>query len=296
MSGVPGGVYERMLSLAVAALHERDPDQMWPLVAGTLPALCGGESLIYKLGEWDGAEGEIGLPAALPPEALGTDALTLLREGYPFARHYGTGADRTPVTAHRAAGRAWSASPTADMLGRVMDADHVLAIPLPRPVAPVTGCLLYRPGTDFTEDELRLAEQIQPLLAAVEEQRRLLGRWRATTAGCAQPTDAGRPSRTTAYEDRTTAYEDRTTAYGDRSPTPEDLTAECRLTPREVTVLLLLAEALTADAIGRRLGISPRTVHKHVENLYRKLGTRDRVDTVLRAQRLGLLPVPAPGA
>jgi DNA-binding CsgD family transcriptional regulator len=290
MSGVPGGAYERMLSLAVAALHERDPDQMWPLVAGTLPGLCGGESLIYKLGEWDGTEGEIGLPAALPPESLGVDALTLLREGYPFAQHYGTGADRTPVTAHRAAGRAWSASPTADMLGRVMDADHVLGIPLPRPAAPVTGCLLYRPGADFTEDELRLAEQIQPLLAAVEEQRRLLGRWRATTVGGEQPTDAGgRPSRTTAHGDPATAY-------GDRSPTPEDLTAECRLTPREVTVLLLLAEALTADAIGRRLGISPRTVHKHVENLYRKLGTRDRVDTVLRAQRLGLLPVPAPGA
>ncbi|WP_030379132.1 MULTISPECIES: helix-turn-helix transcriptional regulator [unclassified Streptomyces] len=289
MSGVPGGAYERMLSLAVAALHERDPDQMWPLVAETLPALCGGESLIYKLGEWDGAEGEIGLPAALPPEALGAGALTLLREGYPFARHYGTGADRTPVTARRAAGRAWSASPTADMLGRVMDADHVLAIPLPRPVAPVTGCLLYRPGADFTEDELRLAERIQPLLAAVEEQRGLLGRWRATTVGGERSTDAGRPSRTAAYEDRTAAYEDR-------FPTPEDLTAECRLTPREVTVLLLLAEALTADAIGRRLGISPRTVHKHVENLYRKLGTRDRVDTVLRAQRLGLLPVPAPGA
>jgi len=33
-----------------------------------------------------------------------------------------------------------------------------------------------------------------------------------------------------------------------------------------------------------------RTVHKHVESLYRKLGTRDRVSTVLRAQEIGLLP------
>ncbi|WP_367658021.1 response regulator transcription factor [Streptomyces sp. TG1A-8] len=57
---------------------------------------------------------------------------------------------------------------------------------------------------------------------------------------------------------------------------------------------MLLADALTADSIGRRLGISTRTVHKHVENLYRKLGTRDRVGTVLRAQRLGLLPSRGP--
>ncbi|WSV18805.1 LuxR C-terminal-related transcriptional regulator [Streptomyces prunicolor] len=38
------------------------------------------------------------------------------------------------------------------------------------------------------------------------------------------------------------------------------------------------------------MGISVATVHKHVESLYRKLGTRDRVSTVLRAQEMGLLP------
>ncbi|WP_405953396.1 response regulator transcription factor [Streptomyces prunicolor] len=52
----------------------------------------------------------------------------------------------------------------------------------------------------------------------------------------------------------------------------------------------MLADALTASAIARRLGISVATVHKHVESLYRKLGTRDRVSTVLRAQEMGLLP------
>lgn len=65
------------------------------------------------------------------------------------------------------------------------------------------------------------------------------------------------------------------------------------LTPRESTVLLLLGDALTAAAMGRRLGISERTVHKHVANVYRKLGTHDRLGTVLRAQQLGLVPAPA---
>ncbi|MFJ2902398.1 hypothetical protein [Streptomyces sp. NPDC087212] len=31
-------------------------------------------------------------------------------------------------------------------------------------------------------------------------------------------------------------------------------------------------------------------MHKHVANIYGRLGTRDRVGTVLRAQRLGLVP------
>ncbi|PRY37991.1 LuxR C-terminal-related transcriptional regulator [Umezawaea tangerina] len=63
-----------------------------------------------------------------------------------------------------------------------------------------------------------------------------------------------------------------------------------RLTQRELTVLQVLAEGLTADAIARRLDISPRTVHRHLQHLYRKLGTTDRLATVLRAKSLGLLP------
>jgi DNA-binding NarL/FixJ family response regulator len=64
------------------------------------------------------------------------------------------------------------------------------------------------------------------------------------------------------------------------------------LTSREQVTLNLLAESLTAEAIARRLGITAGTVHKHLASLYRKLGTNDRLETVLRAQRLGLLPPP----
>jgi DNA-binding NarL/FixJ family response regulator len=72
------------------------------------------------------------------------------------------------------------------------------------------------------------------------------------------------------------------------------------LTPRQLTVLHLLAEGLTAAAIASRLKISLHTVTKHQEHLYRKLGTSDRLNTVLLAQKLGILgrsdgdPIPAP--
>jgi DNA-binding NarL/FixJ family response regulator len=48
--------------------------------------------------------------------------------------------------------------------------------------------------------------------------------------------------------------------------------AELKLTNREITVLSLLASGLTAGGIATRLG------------------TSDRLTTVLRAQRAGLLP------
>lgn len=48
------------------------------------------------------------------------------------------------------------------------------------------------------------------------------------------------------------------------------------LTPRESNVFHLLVEGRTAGEISARLGISTRTVHKHVERIYRKLGVHDR--------------------
>ncbi|MDT0180167.1 helix-turn-helix transcriptional regulator [Microbacterium sp. ARD31] len=72
-----------------------------------------------------------------------------------------------------------------------------------------------------------------------------------------------------------------------RSPVPDP--GAPRLTPRERVVLTLAAEGCTAEAMARRLGISARTVHKHQEHLYRKLGACDRLSAVLAAQRRGLL-------
>lgn len=61
------------------------------------------------------------------------------------------------------------------------------------------------------------------------------------------------------------------------------------LTPRELAVLELLGDGLTAVAIARRLRISARTVHKHLERIYAKLDVNDRLAAVLVARRLGLV-------
>lgn len=65
-----------------------------------------------------------------------------------------------------------------------------------------------------------------------------------------------------------------------------------------MTVLSVLSEGLTAEAISRRLGISPRTAGKHLEHIYRKLDVCDRLMAVNRARELGLIrrgvPVPRP--
>ena len=55
------------------------------------------------------------------------------------------------------------------------------------------------------------------------------------------------------------------------------------LTPRELEVLVTLAEGMTNKAIARRLNISLHTVKFHVESLFRKLGARTRTEAVVKA-------------
>ncbi len=61
------------------------------------------------------------------------------------------------------------------------------------------------------------------------------------------------------------------------------------LTPRELEVVKLVAEAHTSEEIAGILGISPRTVDRHRENVLGKLGLRDRVELTRYAIRRGLI-------
>lgn len=68
------------------------------------------------------------------------------------------------------------------------------------------------------------------------------------------------------------------------------------MTGRELQVLALLADGLLATSIASRLSLSPRTVHKHLGNIYRKLGVHDRLVAVGIARARGLLgPAPMTG-
>jgi DNA-binding NarL/FixJ family response regulator len=63
------------------------------------------------------------------------------------------------------------------------------------------------------------------------------------------------------------------------------------VTDRELEILQHVSEGLTMTSIGRRLGISPRTVESHLAKLYRKLGVKTRIQAVSKAAWLGLIDV-----
>ena len=61
------------------------------------------------------------------------------------------------------------------------------------------------------------------------------------------------------------------------------------LTHRELDVLRLVVEAKTNGEIGMLLGISEKTVEKHLDTIFRKLGVASRVEAAVLAVRTDLL-------
>ena len=70
-----------------------------------------------------------------------------------------------------------------------------------------------------------------------------------------------------------------------RGETPSD----DPLTPREVEIVKLIAEARTTREIAADLVLSEKTVERHRTNILAKLGMRDRVELVRYAIRRGLV-------
>ena len=88
------------------------------------------------------------------------------------------------------------------------------------------------------------------------------------------------------FEAARTTYE-RLGARPDLARVPGQVAAG--LTAREVQVLRLVAEGATNRSIGAALGLSERTVDRHVSNIFAKLGVSSRAAATAMASRSGLI-------
>ena len=87
---------------------------------------------------------------------------------------------------------------------------------------------------------------------------------------------------------------DRTMAgeriFPDSPPNPEfGDAAKTDLSERELEVLRELTRNLTNEEIGEKLGISPHTVKRHIENMLMKTGYKNRIDLAVNAKALGVV-------
>ncbi|WP_322755270.1 helix-turn-helix transcriptional regulator [Frankia sp. Cas3] len=250
----------RLLDLTVSALD--NPQALWPTAC---------EELARTLGTRLAGRFEVRWP-------VGVTRSQLLNEGvwtgtipwtppevaiHPLVRTFATTSDLTPRTLDDVADDEWRTSAEhAVSRERFEGAFAQVLVPLRRPGNELHYLGAVRTGREFNERERSYLSRLQPLLIAIERHVREVDRLRRDLALTVLPTADPRPSA-----------------------------AEAGLTVRESVVLALLVDGLSPARIASRLGISVRTVLKHQENIYRKLGVHDRVNAVLAAQRLKLAPV-----
>lgn len=79
------------------------------------------------------------------------------------------------------------------------------------------------------------------------------------------------------------------TAPADRNADDVTVAPAEAWTPRELEVLALIAQGYTNDEIATDLVIALSTVKTHINNIYRKLGVRNRVQAAARARTLELV-------
>jgi DNA-binding NarL/FixJ family response regulator len=69
----------------------------------------------------------------------------------------------------------------------------------------------------------------------------------------------------------------------------EEDNGELHLTSREIEVLRLVVEGKTNQEIGHQLDISEKTVEKHLEGVFSKLGVTSRVEAAVQAVRESII-------
>ena len=128
---------------------------------------------------------------------------------------------------------------------RRIPVEHQMAVSMPGPGQGVIGVALNRARRDFSDDDRAVLSVLRAPLSAA-----LLRARRRQQAG-------------------------RVLTVIDRSGLAD-------LTEREIQILRLVADGRTNASIAHALEVSPRTIAKHLEHIYRKLGVSSRAAAVSR--------------
>jgi len=133
---------------------------------------------------------------------------------------------------------------------RGIPVEHQVALSLPGPDQQVIGVAMSRARHDFCDEDRALLSVLRaPLMAALlrarrrRQARQIYTAMGYTAMGCSELAD---------------------------------------LTEREIQILRLVADGRTNASIAHALEVSPRTVAKHLEHIYRKYGVSSRAAAVSR--------------
>ena len=261
-----------VLAFAERTLEVADVPAVETDLLPALAALVGGHSATLH-------ETELGTPRQVslgwPADRITLERAERLRPvllSHPFAPVYRQHLSGSPVRqpfriSDLMSRREWRASPVwAEAL---RDTDDQLGVVVGRRAGTLRNVVVSRSGRPFTDRERELV--------------RLAARHVAVAAGRVRPGRAvglqmlPRPGWV--------PLSGRCGQTGSERPAGPALPALPALSPREQEVLRLVAGGLTDAQVARQLGLSPRTVSKHLERVYARLGVPNRAAAVARWAR-----------
>jgi DNA-binding CsgD family transcriptional regulator len=188
--------------------------------------------------------------------ALGAERVFAVLGGHPLlCRYLAHPDDLTPQRISDCiSNREWRSSSVYSELFVPMGARHQLAILVRTPtLASSRGWVINRAASDFNDNDVTLARTLQPMLALLDQ---------IYYPGTVPKTDEAQR---------------------------DEARQRAGLTCRELDMITLIADGLSAQQIARLRRISIRTVRKHLENTYSKLECHDRLLAVNSARHRGLL-------
>lgn len=271
MSELSTAEYQGLLEIAEAALTADHPRDWWQR-AGELSLGVLFHADVFSVAEIDhrhlaGRFGTIQPSWAEASVPAGSPMHRALLADHPFTAHLrGPHGQQVARITDLMSPLAWRNTAGYDKMRELINATHQLSISIVLDGSRSLSMSPIRSGSDFTDHEVLVARRLQPVLRAAD---------RHVSAIYGQRGQLSTAEHQTAL----------------------DAATEFNLTAREHLVLRFMARGLSTQKIAKALSISTRTVHKHQENLYRKMQVTDRLAAVLRGQQAGLLsPATSPPA
>ena len=258
MVSFPARDLRAALDFASRAAAVRDTEDV---ADALLPALCElldcPGAILHEVDLDTGAQFDLFWPRALAdPDVVAAYAAVM--RSHPFIRVASMG---EPVVGVRISDlmsrRAWRSTDVYGTALKQLWAEDQMTTTLARRGTTAEGVSVVTDGRAFTERQRQLLLLVRPHVAAAQRRTHRSGATHRVMA-------VGDPAT---WVDRPCTTEDARTGTG-----PASL-----LTPAERRVLDVAATGLTSAQVARRLGASPRTVEKHLEHAYDKLGVTNRV-------------------
>lgn len=238
----PSHLARRVTDLAQAAAQG---DPVFADVLGLLDRAVGADALTCSVAvpmDWTYPQTSVTVLHAPPLTAEEEAGWRRLVPTHPFARSLADGHLRTARLTDTMTVRELESLEVWELLLRPRGSRYQLAATLEADATSLTLISLWREHRDFTDGEGELVEVVRRALVAALDFRAAMDRLRAL---------AGPPQRVDV------------------------------LTPRQGAVCALVARGLTNAQVATRLGLSERTVRKHLEDAFARTGCTSRTSLAL---------------